>query len=180
MHTAGTYCSIQLLCAKMLSLLRASPEQKQSCHKGSTPNSAHIILRCSALGGNRYYTFHTADADCPWEAKLVYWLLHLKATAVAGSLWHTYCQALPSQQDTLSFFCYSEQQAELLQLSTWKVSPHVGTPCPLLQEQYTAALTSNMWRPKVCQRICLSISKCRTALSLLHVALQASPMQQQL
>jgi hypothetical protein len=30
-------------------------------------------------------------------------------------------QVLPAAEETLSFFCYSEQQAEQLQFSTWKV-----------------------------------------------------------
>ena len=49
------------------------------------------------------------------------WLLHLKAAAPQGIFWQCYCQALPAAEDTLSFFCYSEQQAEQLQFSTWKV-----------------------------------------------------------
>jgi hypothetical protein len=62
-----------------------------------------------------------ADPACPWEAKLVAWLLHLRAAAAAGSVWRSYCQVLPAAEETLSFFCYSEQQAEQLQFSTWKV-----------------------------------------------------------
>uniref|UniRef100_A0A383V6P8 SET domain-containing protein n=1 Tax=Tetradesmus obliquus TaxID=3088 RepID=A0A383V6P8_TETOB len=60
------------------------------------------------------------DPGRPWEAKLVAWLLHLKATEPQGSFWQCYCQALPAAEDTLSFFCYSEQQVEQLQFSTWK------------------------------------------------------------
>lgn len=63
-----------------------------------------------------------SDPKCPWEAKLVAWILQLKATAQPGSLWHAYCAALPAAEETLTFFCYSPQQAEQLQFSTWKVS----------------------------------------------------------
>ncbi|KAF6266327.1 hypothetical protein COO60DRAFT_447276 [Scenedesmus sp. NREL 46B-D3] len=64
------------------------------------------------------------DPGCPWEAKLVAWLLQLKAAAAPGSLWHSYCQVLPAAEETLSFFCYSEQQAEQLQFGTWKALAH--------------------------------------------------------
>lgn len=62
-----------------------------------------------------------ASTDAVWEAKLVAWLLYLRAAAPKGSLWASYCRSLPSAVEAITFCSYSEQQAEQLQLSTWKV-----------------------------------------------------------
>jgi hypothetical protein len=56
-----------------------------------------------------------------WESKLVAWLLYLKAAAPEGTLWHSYIQSLPAAADAITFCSYSEQQAEQLQFSVWKV-----------------------------------------------------------
>jgi hypothetical protein len=61
------------------------------------------------------------DAEVVWESKLVAWLLYLKAAAPEGSVWHSYIQSLPAAADAITFCSYSEQQAEQLQFSTWKV-----------------------------------------------------------
>jgi hypothetical protein len=65
-----------------------------------------------------------SDDGAVWEAKLVAWLLHLRATAPPGSLWHAYIRALPAAADTLSFVAFSEQQAEQLQLGSWRALAH--------------------------------------------------------
>jgi hypothetical protein len=61
------------------------------------------------------------DTEVVWESKLVAWLLYLKAAAPEGSLWHSYIHSLPAAADAITFCSYSEQQAEQLQFSTWKV-----------------------------------------------------------
>jgi hypothetical protein len=92
-----------------------------------------------------------ADPTCLWEAKLVAWLLHLQAlgstsssssSSSSSSLWDAYCRALPAAEDTLSFFCYSPEQAEQLQLSTWKVCSfciHTSIECKRLLCKQQAA-----------------------------------------
>jgi len=61
------------------------------------------------------------NPDVIWEAKLVAWLLHLRAAAPAGSLWDSYCQSLPTAAEAITFCSYSQEHAEQLQFSTWKV-----------------------------------------------------------
>lgn len=61
------------------------------------------------------------SSNALWEAKLVAWLLYLRAAAPTTSLWHSYLQSLPSLAETITFCCYDEQQIEQLQFSTWKV-----------------------------------------------------------
>lgn len=61
------------------------------------------------------------NPDVIWEAKLVAWLLHLRAAAPAGSLWDSYCQSLPAAAEAVSFCSYSEEHAEQLQFIIWKV-----------------------------------------------------------
>lgn len=61
------------------------------------------------------------QSDVLWESKLVAWLLYLRAAAPVGSLWHSYCQSLPAAAEAITFCSYSEQHAEQLQFSIWKV-----------------------------------------------------------
>lgn len=85
------------------------------------------------------------DSGVIWEAKLVGWLLYLKAAAPQGSLWHSYCQSLPAEAQALTFCSYSEQHAEQLQFSIWKVSEGLCAAAALWGMQCSKQASQSMW-----------------------------------